>query len=166
MHLPIDDLEIRCIKESDNADLANVIKTALEEQGNNKEGTIYTDPLLHKMHSGYTSDNTVYYVAIYEGKLIGGCGIAPVLNSNNNSCCELQRMFLERAYRGKGIGSVLMEYCLQFAQSKNYVSVYIETFSNMHEAIKLYKRSGFEYIGEPIGNTGHFSCDVFLLKKL
>lgn len=158
-------LEYRLIQKSDDEALAQVIRRALEEQGNNKEGTIYTDPLLLKMSSGYQTENSVYYVVIENGKLIGGCGIAPIPNQENNYC-ELQRMFINKEARGKGIGAELMRLCLDFAQKANYDLVYIETFGNMHEAIKLYERSGFVYTAAAMGNTGHFSCNVYMTKSL
>jgi len=152
------------MKESDNAALAQVIKTALEEQGNNKPGTIYADPLLYKMFGGYQTEDSVYYVAIENGELLGGSGIARIANQDKNYC-ELQRMFLSKKARGKGIGAALMKKCLDFAKEANYDLVYIETFANMYEAIKLYERSGFEYIDDAMGATGHFSCDKFLVKR-
>jgi len=157
--------EIRLIEEKDNAALAEVIKTALEEQGNNKPGTIYADPLLYKMFSGYQSADSIYYVVIENGELLGGSGIARIPDQTENYC-ELQRMFLSKNARGKGIGAALMEKCLAFAKEANYELVYIETFENMYDAIKLYERSGFEYIDGAMGNTGHFSCDKFLVKRI
>ena len=68
--------------------------------------------------------------------------------------------------RGKGIGAALMQKCLDFAKQAGYELVYIETFENMYEAIKLYERSAFGYIDGPLGQTGHVSCDRVMLKKL
>ena len=156
---------IRLITDSDNPALAEVIKKSLEDQGNNKPGTIYHDPQLYNMSSGYKTPDSIYYVAIENGELLGGCGIARIPNQTENYC-ELQRMFLKKEARGKGIGAALMEKCLTFAKEAKYDLVYIETFGNMYEAIKLYERSGFEYIDHAIGSTGHFSCDKFLVKRL
>lgn len=156
---------IRLIEDSDNPALAEVIKKSLEEQGNNKPGTIYHDAQLYNMSSGYKTADSIYYVVIEDGMLLGGCGIARVPNQEEDYC-ELQRMFLKKEARGKGIGAALMEKCLAFAKEAQYDLVYIETFGNMHEAIKLYERSGFEYIDHAIGSTGHFSCDKFLVKRL
>ena len=30
---------------------------------------------------------------------------------------------------------------------------------------KLYKKAGFQYLDAPMGNTGHYSCPVWMLKK-
>ncbi|MBL7898905.1 MAG: GNAT family N-acetyltransferase [Crocinitomicaceae bacterium] len=168
-------LVYRTIVPSDDPALAEVIKKSLEEQGNNKPGTIYADPQLYKMSSGYTTADSIYYV-VYDGEeLLGGCGIARITclscppdrqANQKENYCELQRMFLKKEARGKGIGAELMRLCVDFAKKAGYNLVYIETFCNMTEAIKLYERSGFEYIDGPLGNTGHFSCDKFLVKRL
>jgi len=156
---------LRIIEESDNAALAAIIKKALEEQGNNKPGTIYHDLQLYQMSGGYQTADSIYYVAIENNELLGGCGIARIPDQLENYC-ELQRMFLKKEARGKGIGAALIQKCLDFAKEAGYELVYIETFANMHEAIKLYERSGFEFIDHAMGNTGHFSCDRFLVKRL
>lgn len=156
---------IRTITDNDNPALAEIIKKALEEQGNNKPGTIYCDPQLYDMSSGYKTTDSIYYIAESEGKILGGSGIARIPNQEKNYC-ELQRMFLSKEARGKGIGAALMNKCLDFAKDTGYDLVYIETFDNMYEARKLYERSGFEYVNNAIGNTGHFSCDRFLIKRL
>ncbi|MEA3450984.1 MAG: GNAT family N-acetyltransferase, partial [Bacteroidota bacterium] len=66
--------------------------------------------------------------------------------------------------RGHGIGQKLVEMCLEFAKNSHFDSVYLETFPNMKSAQGLYKKYGFEYISEPVGGTGHTSCDVWMLK--
>ena len=161
------ELEYRLIKETDNLALAEVIKASLEEQGNNKPGTIYADPQLYKMSFGYQGKRSIYYVVVEKetGRILGGCGIAAIPNQEKNYC-ELQRMFLSKDARGKGIGHKLMQLCLDFAKEAGYELVYIETFENMYDARRLYERSGFEYIDHGLGDTGHFSVDRFMVKKI
>ena len=36
----------------------------------------------------------------------------------------------------------------------------------MTAAQKMYKRIGFEHISAPMGNTGHNSCEVWMIKNL
>jgi putative acetyltransferase len=36
----------------------------------------------------------------------------------------------------------------------------------MKAAQKLYLKNDFKYIDGPIGNTGHYSCPVHMLKKI
>ena len=78
----------------------------------------------------------------------------------------LQRMFIRKSARGKGIGSMLMEQCVADAKAFKFSSMYLETLSNMHEAISLYKKSGFRIIPHPLGKTGHSGCDVSMIMDL
>lgn len=66
--------------------------------------------------------------------------------------------------RGKGLGTKMMNACLEFAKSAGFESCYLETMPYMDDARKLYKKVGFEFLEKPLGNTGHYSCTVWMLK--
>ena len=68
--------------------------------------------------------------------------------------------------RGIGLGAKMMDLCLQKATEFGFDSCYLETLPKMIEAQKLYKKVGFEYLDKPLGNTGHSTCPVWMLKKL
>jgi putative acetyltransferase len=158
-------LTIRLIEERDNFALAAVIRKVLEEQGNNVDGTVYTDSATDAMFNSYQTLKSAYYVVFIDDVLVGGCGIAPLTNTDIETC-ELQRLFLLKKARGLGFGQKLMELCLTFAKKSNFKRVYLETFPNMIEALGLYKKNGFELIKEPLGNTGHFYCTTRMLLNL
>jgi putative acetyltransferase len=73
--------------------------------------------------------------------------------------------FLPEA-RGLGLGIELMQKCLAKAKEFGFESCYLETMPYMEAAQKLYNKVGFEYLDKPLGNTGHTSCPVWMLKKL
>ena len=100
-----------------------------------------------------------------EGEIVGCAGIAP-LENGYSEICELQKMYFLPKTRGLGIGSKMMEKCLEQAKSFGFKKCYIETMPFMHAAQKLYKKSGFEYLDAPLGCTGHNSCPVWMLKEL
>jgi putative acetyltransferase len=60
----------------------------------------------------------------------------------------------------------MMKICLQSAKDFGFEKCYLETMPFMHDAQKLYKKVGFEYISSPMGSTGHVSCPVWMLKDL
>ena len=60
----------------------------------------------------------------------------------------------------------MIKKCINKAVSFNYEKCYIETMYNMNSAQKLYLSQGFKYIDKPLGNTGHSSCQVWMLKTL
>lgn len=155
----------RKIKESDNKVLANVIRTVLTQQGNNVDGTVFTDSATDRMYDGYQVPNSIYYVVLVNDVLVGGCGVAQ-LQGEVNEYCELQRLFILKEVRGYGIGQMLMDKCVTFAKQTNYSLMYLETFPNMVEAIGLYQKNGFQLIDEAMGETGHFYCTTRFIKHL
>jgi putative acetyltransferase len=44
--------------------------------------------------------------------------------------------------------------------------MYLESFPDMKEAIRLYEQNGFRYLDKPLGNTGHYACNVWMVKNL
>jgi len=156
---------IRTIRKEDNQEVAQLIRSVFDEMEIPKVGTAYEDPCLDLMFEEYNKPQSVYLVVENEGKIVGSAGIAP-LENGDPKVCELQKMYFLPETRGLGIGSKMMEKCLEKARSFGFEKCYIETMPFMHAAQKLYKKSGFEYLDAPMGNTGHCSCPVWMLKDL
>jgi putative acetyltransferase len=145
--------------------MADIIRHSLEEFDIDLQGTVYVDPYLDNMYSHFTVPDKVYFVAIEDGIVLGGSGIAP-LDDVNRDICELQRMFVLKAARGKGIGQQLMDKCLVAAKEMGFKKCYLETFADMQKAIALYERNNFRYMDAAMGNTGHFACKTWMLRDL
>ena len=156
---------IREIKQEDNPEIAKVIRDVLIEHNVPKVGTAYADPQLDAMFEAYNEPCSVYFVVEKDGKIIGGAGVAPLQNGDAG-VCELQKMYFLNDARGQGLGTSMMEKCLCAAADFGFEKCYLETMPYMEAAQKLYKRSGFEYICAPMGNTGHTSCPVWMLKQI
>lgn len=156
---------IREIQKSDNAEVANVIRKVLVDLGVPKVGTAYADTALDHMYENYNVPKATYFVVEDKGVILGCAGVAQLENYEGN-VCELQKMYFLEAARGRGLGKQMMEICLQRAKEYQFEGCYLETMPYMKDAQKLYLKSGFEYIDAPMGNTGHFSCPVWMLKSL
>lgn len=161
----MDSIRIREIQKLDNAQMAAIVRDVLTDFGAPKIGTAYADPYLDTLFEVYNVPRAIYFVVEKNGKILGGAGIMQLENSDN-SICELQKMYFLPELRGLGFGTQLMKLCLEKAIEFGFESCYIETMSYMDAAQKLYRKSGFEYLDHPIGNTGHNSCGVWMLKKL
>ena len=156
---------IRKIEPNDNLKIASVIRNIFEELDAPKVGTAYADPHLNTLFEVYQAENEIYFVVDEDGIILGGCGIGNLIDSEFK-ICELQKMYLAKEARGKGIAQELMQKCLEFAKQVGYDKCYIETLPFMKDAQKLYIKSGFTYIDAPMGSTGHNACDVFMIKDL
>lgn len=161
----MDQLVIRPVRKSDNEELARVLREVLVEMGVPKVGTAYADKALDEMFETYDVPNATYFVVDDGKRLLGGAGIAQLANYEG-PVCELQKMYFLKEIRGKGIGVKMMQTCLDFAREHGFEQVYIETMPYMEAAQKLYKRSGFNYIDGPMGDTGHSACPIHMLKDL
>lgn len=160
-----EDFIIREIKPTDNLDISKVIRSVLLEMGAPKIGTAYEDEATDKMFETYQKEKLAYFVLEYKNKVIGGAGIAKLDNYEGN-VCELQKMYFLPIARGKGLGAKLISKCLEKAKEFGFESCYLETMPYMQAARKLYEKMGFQNLEKPLGNTGHYSCNVWMLKKI
>lgn len=158
-------VNIRTIQPGDNQALAVIIRNALAEFGANKPGTVYYDATTDALYELFRQQGSIYYVAEENGVLIGGAGIYPSPGLPAGTC-ELVKMYLSPTARGKGIGKLLIEKALAFATEAGYRNVYIETMPELRKAMSVYEKFGFKYLNGPMGNTGHFGCEIWMLKEL
>ncbi|WP_158728698.1 MULTISPECIES: GNAT family N-acetyltransferase [unclassified Flavobacterium] len=161
----MENYSIRKIHKEDNAAVAELIRSVFDEMNIPKVGTAYEDPYLDLMFEEYSKPRSVYYVVEHNSRIVGAAGIAPLANEAV-FICELQKMYFLPETRGMGIGTEMMEVCLQSARNFGYEKCYLETMPFMHDAQKLYKKTGFVNIDGPMGSTGHSSCPVWMLKDL
>ncbi|MGJ8735901.1 GNAT family N-acetyltransferase [Zobellia laminariae] len=158
-------VKIRNIRKEDNEQVAALIRKVLLDLGAPKVGTAYADVTLDHMFENYDKPRAAYFVVEENETILGCAGIAQLDNSEDN-ICELQKMYFLEEARGRGIGSEMLQKCLENAKEFNFKEIYLETMPYMKAAQKLYVKMGFEYIDKPLGDTGHYSCPVYMLAKL
>ncbi len=159
------ELIIREISAKDNTEIAQIIRVVLVEFGAPKTGTAYEDSATDTMFETYQKPASAYFVIEQDNAIIGGCGFAQLENTTEK-ICELQKMYFLPIARGKGLGSKLITKCLQKAKEFGFENCYLETMPYMGAARNLYAKNGFINLDKPLGNTGHYSCNVWMLKKL
>ena len=165
LHLLMEHIHFRQIQESDNQSIAVIIRTSLAEFGANKPGTVYYDPTTDDLYNLFQTKGSVYFIAELNGNIVGGAGIYPT-NNLPQCYCELVKMYLSKEVRGLGLGRHLIEKCLQWAKENNYTHCYLETMPELRKAVSVYEKFGFSYLNGPLGNSGHFGCDVWMIKEL
>lgn len=159
-------ISFRPIEAADNEAIAFIIRTTLTEFGANKPGTVYFDATTDQLFELFQNTSlSAYYVAIQNNTVVGGGGIFPTEGLPPETC-ELVKMYLSKEVRGLGAGKRLIETCLSRARQSGYQQVYLETMPELKNALHVYQKLGFEYLTHPMGNTGHFGCELWMLKKL
>lgn len=158
-------MPIRPIEERDNPQIEEIVWAVLSEFGAKGDGFAGADPELKNMFQTYSQHKHCYFVIEEEGRLLGGGGIAPLKNAPSNTC-ELQKMYFHKELRGQGFGQKMIDNCLETARQFGFEQCYLETLETMSAAKHLYHKNGFEKIKRPMGDTGHFGCDTWYIKKL
>jgi putative acetyltransferase len=159
------DYTIREIRAADNPFIASVIRKALEEHGVARPGTVYTDPTTDDLFSLFKREDSSYFIAEQDGKVIGGCGVFPT-EGLPEGCAELVKLYVSSVARGKGVGFELMKKSAEAAENMGYTSLYLETLPELGKAVSLYERSGYKTLDGPLGNSGHYACSIWMLKTM
>ncbi len=161
-----DQIILRNIRPADNAALARVIRKTMEEFDINKPNTVYFEPTTDALFELFQSAaGSNYFIAELNGEVAGGAGIFPT-DQLPHGTCELVKMYLSAAARGKGIGKQLIAKCLERAKELNYKQVYLESSSELRRAIGLYEKFGFRHLEARLGNSGHIYTDVWMIKNI
>jgi putative acetyltransferase len=158
-------MKIRPLAATDNKAIAEVIRTTLVEFGANHPGTVYFDPTTDHLFELFQEPQSMYWVVENEGKIAGGAGIFPTKGLPAGTC-ELVKLYLLPEARGKGTGKNLMNLCHQKAMENGFNQVYLETMPELTIAVPLYEKMGYQYLDDPLGESGHFGCAIQMMKKL
>lgn len=158
-------ITLRPIQESDNPALAIIIRNTLAEFGANHPGTVYFDDATDHLFELFEKERSAYFVAEADGKIVGGGGIYPT-DGLPADTCELVKMYLLPEARGIGLGRTIIEKCLETARQYGFVQIYLETMPELHQALSIYEKFGFSYLCSPMGNSGHFGCDLHMIRDL
>lgn len=79
------------------------------------------------------------------------------------------RIWLAEAFRGLGIGRLLMEYAVDWAAKRRFHKITLDVFSNNDAAIALYRKFGFVTEGrrkEQFVLNNQFVDELFMSKFL
>jgi putative acetyltransferase len=158
-------ITLRSLRKSDNKDLAELIRTVFREFKIDRPGTVYFDPTTDDLYTLFQTPGSIYWIAEVDGKMAGGCGVFPTPGLPKG-CAEIVKLYLLSDYRGRGTGKQLLEKSIESAKKLGYKQLYLESLPELGKAIGLYEKSGFRFIPAPMGNSGHFGCDIWMLKDL
>lgn len=156
---------IRLIQNTDNPTIAQVIRTVSAEFGlGADQGFAVADPTLDSLYELYQQPNSAYWVIEQDGVVVGGGGLSPLQGAPD--IIELQKMYILPQARGYGLARKIIDYSLAFARQQGFSQCYLETTASLQGAITLYQKLGFRYLAQPLGNSGHHSCEVWMVKDL
>lgn len=158
-------IHLRPIATQDNEAIAGLIREVMREHGIDRPGSVYTDPTTDRLYELFRKPGSCYFIAESEGRILGGCGIYPT-EGLPEGCAELVKLYVSSTLRGQGWGTELMKQSIAAAREMGYRSIYLESMPELNKAISLYERMGFITLDGPMGNSGHYACNIWMLLNL
>ncbi|MBN2271393.1 MAG: GNAT family N-acetyltransferase [Sedimentisphaerales bacterium] len=130
---------MRCADNRDCRGIAELVFTVLREYSLEPDPEC-TDADLKDISLSYFDRGGAFYVLEDRpGSIIGAYGLYRI----DEATCELRKMYLQKSFRGKGLGKLLLEDALKKAKQMGFEKMTLETASVLTEAISLYRSYGF-----------------------
>lgn len=137
------------IKSGEELNSKAVVELVLKEYGLYVENASMDDDLNNILN--YYKDD-YFGVVRYKKMIVGTYAIIGL----GKEVAEIRKMYLLKEHRGKGLGAKIIEHLIEYAQSKGYKKITLETASVLVEAIGLYRKLGFTEI---ISKNASPRCD-------
>jgi putative acetyltransferase len=128
-------------------------------------GTVYSDPTTDHLYDLFQADRAILWVAAVNGELVGCCGVYPTEGLPKDTA-ELVKFYILSKARGIGIGKQLMEKAISSAMEFGYRNIYLESMPEFAKAVSMYTKLGFKMLDHAMGNSGHTSCNIWMLKRI
>lgn len=70
------------------------------------------------------------------------------------SACEVQRLYVEARFHGKGVAALLMDACIDVARGHGSTALWLGVWERNPRAIAFYAKCGFVEVGEQVFPLG------------
>jgi len=101
-------------------------------------------PDLHAFAAHYAPPRGAFYVVRKHAIVVGSVGVEQL----NAETAELHRLYLDAAWRGRGLGRVLVEAVLDWCRAHEVPRLVLWSDTRFDLAHRLYERMGFRRTGE------------------
>lgn len=114
------------------------------------------DEELEHLEKKYGLPDGRLYLAFYHGELAGCIGLRKIDEWN----CEMKRLYVRPAFRGKRIGSKLVQQIIKDAKEIGYSYMLLDTLPFLKSAINMYETIGFYEI--PSYNDSPMTTSIYM----
>ena len=121
-----------------------------------------------KLTAQLNNINAEFYFAIFEEKVVGyvklNVGAAQTELQDNNAL-EIERIYVSKAFHGKGIGQVLYDKAIQRAEQQGMKYIWLGVWGENFRAINFYKKNGFVEFDKHIFRFGDEEQTDIMMKR-
>ena len=113
-----------------------------------------------------------FYFIVQDNVAVGFAKInfkAKLTGLSTNHTAELEKIYIDPAAKGQGIGKVVMNYIMSIAKKNRCQEVFLGVLGTNDEARKFYEKLGFKHYGTttlpyPTFKKEHNSLDIMHIK--
>ncbi len=123
--------------DSENSDFKGLVRN-LDADLAEKDGDD------HRFYAQFNKIDKIKFVVVaYENKKPLGCG---AIKEYDSGTMEIKRMYVTPESRGKGIATKILSALENWATELSYRKCILETGKRQPEAIRLYRKNGYDLI--------------------
>ena len=112
----------------------------------------------------YAPPSGALLLALVDGAPAGCVALRPMPNTDHLNACEMKRLFVRRAFRGFGLGRLLVERIMTQGHLAGYTTMLLDTLSDMETARALYQEAGFveiaPYYHNPLPGAHYLKAEL------
>jgi DNA-binding MarR family transcriptional regulator/GNAT superfamily N-acetyltransferase len=116
-----------------------------QEYGWNEEFEALVAKICAEFISHYNPKKERCWIAEMDGEIVGS---VMVVQSDDKNIAQLRVLLVEPKGRGLGLGSRLVQECINFARRAGYGKMTLRTYSALESARRIYEKTGFELVRE------------------
>ena len=113
----------------------------------------------HSFYNDIADEFDVFYCVLEDNRVTGTVG----LKKFSGDTVELKALYLDKDFRGQGIGRKLMDKAVLAAKELGYKSIVLDSMSKYKDARRLYERAGFK---DTERYNDNLHADVFMRLEL
>lgn len=121
----------------------NAVVPLVEKLNNNR----ISYEVLEQRFSEMKDQNYECAVIYNDNKLIGVCGLWFCTRHYSGRSVEPDHVYIDEAYRGKGLGKAFFKWIYNYVKEKGYESVELNTYVANAPSHKFYFNEGFKILG-------------------
>ncbi len=149
-------MEVKSYKAEDSVGVRDLILSILKAEYP-FDMNAYSETDINDISGVYGGDTSAFFVIKEGNRIVGTAGV----KNDSEKTALLRRLFVDKNYRKKGLGTSLIQTAVGFCKKKGYKEIVFRATDRMKNAMQLLEKNGFKAV-EHLSVSG-FSIHKYLL---